>query len=93
MHISVIRLTTQLHEHIRLSDHCTFTCTHQVSVNVQLPEIVMCACKCALSKTIGSLHIFMHISVIRLTAELPEHIRMSNHCTFTCTHQEHINVQ
>ena len=26
------RFTAQLHEHIRQSDHCTFTCTHQVHV-------------------------------------------------------------
>ena len=93
MHTSAIGLTAQLHEHIRQSDHCTFTCTHQVHVNVQWPECLTGACKCAESQTIGSLHIFMHTSVIGLTAQLHEHIRRSDHCTFTCTHQVHVNVQ
>ena len=93
MHTSVIGLTAQLHEHIRQSDHCTFTCTHQVHVNVQWPVCLTCASKCAESLTIGSLHIFMHTSVIGLTAQLYEHIRKSDHCTFTCTHQVHVKVQ
>ena len=86
-------LTTQLHEHIGQSDHCTFTCTHQVHVNVQWPVCLKCACKCAVSQTIDSLHIFMHTSVIGLTSQLHEHIRQSNHCTFTCTRQVLVNVQ
>ena len=93
MHTSAIWLTAQLHEHIRQSNHCTFTCTHQVHVNVQWPMCLTCACKCAESKTFGSLHIFMHTSVIGLTAQLHEHIRQSDHCTFTCTHHVHVNVQ
>ena len=93
MHISVIRLTTKLHEHMRLSDHCTFTCTYQVHVNVQRPECLTFSYKCAVSQIICSLHIFIHITVTRLTAQLHQHIRQSDHCTFTCTHQEHVNVQ
>ena len=67
MHTSVIGLTAQLYEHIRKSDHCTFTCTHQVHVKVQWPECMTCACKCAESHTLGSLHIFTHFSVTQLT--------------------------
>ena len=93
MHTSVTRLTTQLHEHVGQSDQCTFTCSHQVHVNVQFPACLTCACKCAVSQTIGSLHIFMHTSIIGLTAQLHEHIRQSNHCTFTCTHQVHFNIE
>ena len=93
MHTSVIGLTAQLHEHIRRSDHCTFKCTHQVHVNVQRHVCLTCACKCAESEKIGWLHIFMHTSVIGLTAQLHEHIRRSDHRTFTCTHQVHVNVQ
>ena len=70
MHTLVIVPTAQLHEHIRQSVHCTFTSTHQVHVNVQRPECVTCACKCAERQTIGSQHIFMHTSVIVLTAQL-----------------------
>ena len=40
--------------------------------------------KTAVSQTLGSLHIFMHTW---FTAQLHEHIRQSDHCTFTCTHQ------
>ena len=90
MHISVTRLTPHLHEHIGQSDQCTFICTHQVHVNVQWPVCLTCACKCPGSQTIGSLHIFMHTSA---TAQLHEHIRQSVHCTFTCKHQVHVNVQ
>ena len=88
-----IGITAHLHEHIRHSNHCTFTCTHQVHVSVQWPECLTCACKCEESKTIGSLHIFMLTSVNGLTAPLHEHIRQSDHCTFTCTHLVHVNVQ
>ena len=70
MHTSAIRLTPQLREHIRESNYCTFTCTHQGHVNVQWPVCLTCVCKCAECKTIGSLHIFMQISVIVLTAQL-----------------------
>ena len=80
-------------EHIRQSDNCTFTSTHQLHVNVQWPMCLMCACKCAESQTNGSVHIFMHTSAIWLTAKLHEHIRQSDHCTFTSTHQVHVNVQ
>ena len=90
MHTSVTRLTAQLVEHIRQSDYCTFTCTHS---NMLQPECLTCACKCAVSQTLGSLHIFMHISVTRLTAQLQEHIRLSDHCTFTCTPHVHVIVQ
>ena len=85
-------------EHIRQSDHCTFTCTHQVHVNVQWPECLTCACKCVVSQTLGSLHIFMHI----VHCPIIEHIRQSDNFTFTCTHQTcsdtcvwrvHVNVQ
>ena len=93
MHISITRLTAKLHEDIRQSDHCMFTCTHQVHVKVQLPECMTCACKCAVSQIIDSLHIFMHISITRLTAKLHEDIRQSDHCMFTCTHQVHVKVQ
>ena len=93
MHISVTRLTPHLHEHIGQSDHCTFACTHQVHVNVKWPVCLTCACKCAESQTIVSLHIFMHTLVIVPTAQLDEHIRQSVHCTFTSTHQVHENVQ
>ena len=93
MHISVTGPTVQLHEHIGQSDHCTFTCTHQVHVNVQRHVCLTCACKCAESEKIGWLHIFTDTSVIGLTAQLHEHIRQSDHCTFTCTHQVHVNVQ
>ena len=79
-------------EHIRQSDQCTFTCTHQVHVNVQWPEYLTCANKCAVSHTLGSLHIYMHISVTRLTPHLHEHIGEEHQFTFTCTHQEHVNV-
>ena len=70
MHTSVIGPTAHLHERIRQSDNYTFTSTHQVHVNVQWPEWLTCACKCAESQTIGSLHIFMHTSFIGLTAQL-----------------------
>ena len=89
MHTSVIGLTAQLHQHIRESDHCTFTFTHQVLVNVQWPEYLTCACKCAVSQTLGSMHISMHISVTRLTPHIHEHIGQSDQCTFTYTHQVH----
>ena len=56
------RLTAHLHEHVRHSDHCTFTCTHQVHVNVQWPKCLTCAYKCAVSQTLGSPHIYMHTS-------------------------------
>ena len=92
MHTSVIGLTAKLHTHIRQSDNCTFTCTHQVHVNKQWTVCLTCACKCAESQTIGSLHIFMHTSVIGLTAQLHKHIRQSNHSTFTCTRQVLVNV-
>ena len=39
-------------------------------VNVQRPECVTCACKCAESQTIGSQHILMDTSDIVLTAQL-----------------------
>ena len=90
MHISVARLTPHLHEHIGQSDQCTFICTHQVHVNVQWPVCLTCACKCAESQLICSLHIFMHTLVIVLTAQLHEHIRQSVHFTFTSTR---VNVQ
>ena len=93
MDISVTRLTPHIHEHIGQSDQCTFTCTHQVHVNVQWPECLTCACKCAERQTIGALHIFMHTSVTGPTVQLHEHIGQSDHCTFTCTHQVHVNVQ
>ena len=93
MHTSVTRLTSQLHEHIGQSDQCTFTCTHQVHVNVQSPECLTCECYCAVCQTIRFLHIFMHTSVTRLTSQLHEHIGQSDQCTFTCTHQVHVNVQ
>ena len=93
MHIYVTRLTPHLYEHIGQSDRCTFICTHQVHVNVQRPVCLTCACKCAESQTIGSLHIFMHILVIVPTAQLHEHIRQSVHRPFTSTHQLHENVQ
>ena len=93
MHTSVIGLTAQLHEHIRESNHCTVRWTHQVHVSVQWPVCLTCTCICAENKTIGSLHIFMHISVTRLTPHLHEHIGQSDKCTFTCTHQVHVNVQ
>ena len=93
MHTSAIGLTVYLHEHIGQSNHCTFTCTHQVHVNVQWPVCLTCACKCAESKTIGSLHIFTHILVTRLTPHLHEHIGQSDQCMFTCTHQVYVNVQ
>ena len=50
----------------------------------------MCACKCAVSQTLGSLHIYMHTSDTRVTAHLHAHIRHSAHCTFTCTQHAHI---
>ena len=90
IHTLVIVPTAILHEHIRQSVHFTFTCTHQVHVKVQWPEWLTCACKCAESHTIGSLHIFMHTSIIGPTAQLHERIRQSDHCTFTCTHQLHV---
>ena len=93
MHISVTLVTPHLQEHIGQSDQCTFICTHQVHVNVQRPVCLTCACKCAGFQTIGSLHIFMHTSVIGPTAHLHERIRQSDHCTFTSTHQVHVNVQ
>ena len=62
-------------------------------VNVQWPVCLTCACKCAESQTICSLHISMHTSVTRLTPHLYEHIRQSDHCTFACTHQVHVNVK
>ena len=93
MHISVTWLTPHLQEHIGQSHQCTFICTHQVHVNVQRPVCLTCACKCAGCQTIGSLHIFMHTSVIWPTANLHERIRQSDHCTFTSTHQVHVNVQ
>ena len=80
-------------EHITQSDHCTFTCMYQVHVNMQWSEYLTCASKCAVNQTLGSLHISMHISVIRLTPNLHEHIEQSDQCTFTCTHQVHVNVQ
>ena len=93
MHISVTWLTPHLQEHIGQSHQCTFICTHEVHVNVQRPVCLTCACKCAGCQTIGSLHIFMHTSVIRPTAYLHERIRQSDHCTATSTHQVHVNVQ
>ena len=93
MHISVTLLTPHLQEHIGQSHQCTFICTHQVHVSVQRPVCLTCACKCAGCQTIGSLHIFMHTSVIRPTAYLHERIRQSDHCTATSTHQVHVNVQ
>ena len=93
MHTLVIAPTAILHEHIRQSVHFTFTSTHQVHVNVQWPEWLTCACKCAESHTIGSLHIFMHRSIIGPTAQLHERIRQSDHCTFTSIHQVHENKQ
>ena len=93
MHISVTRLTPHLQEHIWQSHQCTFICTHQVHVNVQRPVCLTCACRCAGCQTIGSLHIFMHTSVIRPTAHLHERIRQSDHCTATSTHQVHVNDQ
>ena len=93
MHTSVIGLIARLHKHIRQSDHGTFTCTCQVLVNVQWPVWLTCACKCEESHKIRSLHILMHTSVIGLTAQFHEYIRQSDHCTFTCTHQVHVNVQ
>ena len=93
MHTSVTRLTPHLYEHIRQSDHCTFACTHQVHVNVKWPVCLTCACKCAESQTIRSLHIFKQTLVIVPTAKLHEHIRQSAHCTFACTHQVHVNVK
>ena len=146
MHISVTRLTPHLHEHIK---QWTFTCTHQVHVNVQWPKCLTCAwrvrqlahscthqslgslpnyrthqtvgslhiymhasnvqwhvcltcgCKRVEDQTIGSLHIFMHIGHWD-HCPIIEHIRQSDNCTFTCTHQTcsdtcvwrvHINVQ
>ena len=60
-----------------------FTCTHQVHVHVQLPECLTCACKCAVSEALGSLHIFMHTSDTGLTAQLHKHVGQSDQCTFT----------
>ena len=91
MSISVTWLTPHLQEHNGQSYQCTFICTHQVHVNVQQPVCLMCACKCAGCQTIG--HIFMHTSVIGPTAHLYERIRQSDNCTFTSTHQVHVNVQ
>ena len=59
-------------------------------VNMQWHVCLTCACICAESQTIGSL---MHISVTRLTPHLYEHIGQSDHCTFACTHQVHVNVK
>ena len=37
------RLTAHLHEHVRHSDHCTFTCTHQVHVNHNMSQVPITA--------------------------------------------------
>ena len=93
MHIWVTRLTPHIHEHIGQSDQCTFTYTHQVHVNMQWAVWLTCSCKCAESQKIRSLHTFMHISDMGPTAQLQEHIRQSDHRTFTSTHQVHVNEQ
>ena len=106
MHTSVSRLTPHLYEHIRQSDHWTFACTHQVHVNVKWPVCLTCACKCAESQTIDSLHIFMHTLVIlcplpnymntsdsRFTAHLQAHIRCMKMCSDPSDWGVHVNVQ
>ena len=89
-------------EHIRQSDHCTYTCTRQVLVNVQWPVCLTCACKCEDSQKIRSLHIFMHTSVTGLTAQLHDsrisarlhaHIRCMWTCSDSCVWRVHLNVQ
>ena len=52
MHTSVTGLTAQLREPIGQSDQCTFTCAHQVYVNVQWLRCMKCAFKCAVNQTI-----------------------------------------
>ena len=89
MHTSVIVLTAQIHEHIEQSDHCTFTCTHQVHVNMQWSKCLTYAWE---SQKIRSLHTFLHTSVIGLTAQLHEHIRQSNHRD-PCVWRVHVNVR
>ena len=74
MHTLVTRLTTQLNEHIGQSDLCTFTCTHQVNLNVHSD---VCMQVCSKSDTWLPAH-FMHTSVTGLTTQLHEHIRQSD---------------
>ena len=102
MHTSVIGLTAQLHEHIRQSDHRTFTCTHEVQVNVQWPECLTCAYICAESYTLCSLHIsctfpshgslpiYMNILDSRISARLHAHIRCMRDPSVW---RVHVNVQ
>ena len=87
------RSLSSLPNYINTSDSRTFTCTRQVLVNVQWPVCLTCACRCEESQKILLLHNFMHISVTGPTVQLHEHIGQSDHCTFTCTHQVHVNVQ
>ena len=75
-------------------------------VDVQWPVCLTCACKCAESQTIGTLHISMHTLVIlcslpnymntldsRFTAHLQAHIRCMKMCSDPSDWRVHINVQ